>query len=150
MPHSCARRVQPPRRRAHEPPEVVTADRADRIGGVQCGMVDQLPAHGVCRCAAGSGRAGSADREMKGERMWTKTKKKARLRRAQRAALMNGAQGKIFTVTYQDYQKPEVLRTDLNSLPAVCSPALKACTLNTDSSKPAAEPEHRGLTAEDS
>lgn len=27
--------------------------------------------------------------------MWTKTKKKARLRRAQRAALMNGAQGKI-------------------------------------------------------
>lgn len=46
--------------------------------------------------------------------MWTKTKKKARLRRAQRAALMNGAQGKIFTVTYQDYQKPEVLRTDLN------------------------------------
>lgn len=77
-------------------------------------------------------------------------KEKARLRRAQRAALMNGAQGKIFTVTYQDYQKPEVLRTDLNSLPAVCSPALKACTLNTDSSKPAAEPEHRGLTAEDS
>lgn len=43
-------------------------------------------------------------------------KEKARLRRAQRAALMNGAQGKIFTVTYQDYQKPEVLRTDLNSL----------------------------------
>ena len=82
--------------------------------------------------------------------MWTKTKKKARLRRAQRAALMNGAQGKIFTVTYQDYQKPEVLRSDLNSLPAVCSPALKACTLNTDSSKPAAEPEHRGLTAEES
>ena len=65
-----------PRRRAHEPPEVVTADRADRIGGVQCGMVDQLPAHGVCRCAAGSGRAGPVDREMKGERMWTKTKKK--------------------------------------------------------------------------
>ena len=135
------------RRRAHEPPEVVTADR---IGGVQCGMVDQLPAHGVCRCADGSGWAGPVDREMKGERMWTKTKKKARLRRAQRAALMNGAQGKIFTVTYQDYQKPEVLRTDLNSLPAVCSPALKACTLNTDSSKPAAEPEHRGLTAEES
>lgn len=77
-------------------------------------------------------------------------KEKARLRRAQRAALMNGAQGKIFTVTYQDCQKPEVLRTDLNSLPAVCSPALKACTLNTDSSKPAAEPEHRGLTAEES
>ena len=77
-------------------------------------------------------------------------KEKARLRRAQRAALMNSAQGKIFTVTYQDYQKPEVLRTDLNSLPAVCSPALKACTLNTDSSKPAAEPEHRGLTAEES
>lgn len=65
-----------PRRRAHEPPEVVTADRADRIGGVQCGMVDLLPAHGVCRCAAGSGRAGPVDREMKGERMWTKTKKK--------------------------------------------------------------------------
>ncbi len=129
---------------------MVTADRADRIGDVQCGMVDQLPAHGVCRCVAGSGRAGPVDREMKGERMWTKTKKKARLRRAQRAALMNGAQGKMFTVTYQDYQKPEVLRTDLNSLPAVCSPALKACTLNTDSSKPAAEPEHRGLTAEES
>ena len=45
-----------PRRRAHEPPEVVTADRADRIGGVQCGMVDQLPAMvfaGVLLAAAG-------------------------------------------------------------------------------------------------
>lgn len=87
---------------------------------------------------------------MKGEENVDENKEKARLRRAQRAALMNGAQGKIFTVTYQDYQKPEVLRTDLNSLPAVCSPVLKACTLNTDSSKPATEPEHRGLTAEES
>lgn len=108
------------RRRAHEPSEVVTADRADRIGGVQCGMVDQLPAHGVCRCAAGSGRAGPVDREMKGERMWTKTKKKARLMRAQRAALMNGAQGKTFTVTYQDdptYNKwhPSTVLRILNS-----------------------------------
>ena len=95
---------------------------------------------GVLLAAAGLERRENVD----------ENKEKARLRRAQRAALMNGAQGKIFTVTYQDCQKPEVLRTDLNSLPAVCSPALKACTLNTDSSKPAAEPEHRGLTAEES
>lgn len=52
--------------------------------------------------------------------MWTKTKKKARLMRAQRAALMNGAQGKTFTVTYQDdptYNKwhPSTVLRILNS-----------------------------------
>lgn len=57
----------PGRRRTHEPPEVVAADWADRVGGVQCRLVDRLSAHGVCRCAAGSGRAGSVDREMKGD-----------------------------------------------------------------------------------
>lgn len=46
----------PGRRRTHEPPEVVAADWADRVGGVQCWMVDQLPPMvfaGVLLAAAG-------------------------------------------------------------------------------------------------
>ena len=45
---------------------VGTADWADRVGGVQCRLVDRLSAHGVCRCAVGSSRAGPMDGEMKG------------------------------------------------------------------------------------
>ena len=48
------------------------------------------------------------------------SKEKARLRRAQKAALMNGAQGRMFTVTYQDCQRPgtpvEEVSRDYNEL----------------------------------
>jgi len=87
---------------------------------------------------------------MKGEKNVDEGKKKARLRRAQRMALMNGTQGRQFTVAYQDYPQPKAQRTGLSNLPAGDSPALKACIPDTDSSRPAAEREHPDLTAEGS
>lgn len=85
---------------------------------------------------------------MKGGESVDKENKKARLRRAQRMALANGAQSEAVTVTYQDYPQPEAQRTGLNNLPAGGSPALKDLSPDTDSSTPAAGPVHQDWTAE--
>lgn len=85
---------------------------------------------------------------MKGGENVEEGNKKARLRRAQRMALANGAQGEAVTVTYQDYPQPTVQQTDLSNLPADGSPALKDPSPDTDSSTPAAGPVHQDWTAE--
>ena len=49
-------------------------------------------------------------------------KKKARMRRAQRMALRNGRQDRVFTVTYRDYLPTEGQRTDSRSFPEYLLP----------------------------
>lgn len=85
---------------------------------------------------------------MKGGKKVDEGNKKARLRRAQRMALANGAQGEAATVTYQDYPQPTVQQTGLSNLPAGGSPALKDPSPDTDSSTPAAGPVHQDWTTE--
>ena len=59
-------------------------------------------------------------------------KKKARMRRAQRMALRNGRQDRLFTVTYQDYLPTEGQRTDSRSFPEYLLPVLKDWRSGTD------------------
>lgn len=59
-------------------------------------------------------------------------KKKARMRRAQRMALRNGRQDRVFTVTYRDYLPTEGQRTDSRSFPEYLLPVLKDWRSGTD------------------
>ena len=64
--------------------------------------------------------------------------KKARMKRAQRMALRNGRQDRVFNGTYQDCPQPEEQKTGCCNLQAACSLALKDWRSGIDTHRPAA------------
>lgn len=75
--------------------------------------------------------------------------KKARMRRAQRMALRNGRQDRVFTVTYRDCQLTEEPRTDSRSFPEYLLPVLKDWRSGTDMHKLAEAQEGQSQTVEE-
>lgn len=61
--------------------------------------------------------------------------KKARMKRAQRMALRNGRQDRVFTVTYRDCQLTEEPKTDSRTFPEYLLPVLKDWRSGTDMHK---------------
>ena len=76
-------------------------------------------------------------------------KKKARMRRAQRMALRNGRQDRVFTVTYRDCLPTEGQRTVSRSFPEYPLPVLKDWRSGTDMRRLAEAQEGQSQTAEE-
>lgn len=74
------------------------------------------------------------------------SKKKARMKRAQRMVLRNGRQDRVFTVTYRDCQLTEEPKTDSRSFPEYLLPVLKDWRSGTDMHKLAEAQEGQSQT----
>lgn len=75
---------------------------------------------------------------------------KARMKRAQRKALVNCAGTRSFTAAYRDCPQPEEQQTDLSSFPKYGTPALKDWRYSTDMCRLAAVREDPDLKSEGS
>lgn len=76
--------------------------------------------------------------------------KKARMKRAQRKALVNCEGNRSFTAAYRDCPLPEGQQTDLSSFPECGTPALKDWRYSTDMCRLAAAREDPDLKSEGS